>query len=232
MPRPAKDGAFGWARKFYFELYNTYVTDLNGNVESWEIFTAPFNVQLETGEHIEGNVVPKFENLSEPFEVADGVVIPQGKYQFTRYRVEAQTSRHRPWRLGAEVWFGDFYTGDLQQVEILATWTTPSGRLQTGLTAENNFGHLPEGDFIQRLWQFKLILAFTPDLILSSYTQYESASGDIGMNNRLRWTIRPGRDIFVVWNHGWRRPIGTRGDWSLHPVDDSLVVKLRWTWRW
>lgn len=127
-----------------------------------------------------------------------------------------------------EVWGGDFYTGDLQQVEVFATWTTLSGRLQTGLTTENNF----EGDFVQRLWQLKLIWAFTTDLILSSYSQYESTSGDIGMNNRLRWTIRPGRDLFVVWNHGWKRPAGTRGDWSLQPVDDSLIVKLRWTWRW
>ena len=232
QPRPASDGAFGWARQFYFELFNTYVTDLDGNVESWRVFTAPLNVQLESGEHIEANVVPQFEYLAEPFEVADGVVIPQGSYHFTRYRVEAQSSRHRSWRVGAEYWFGDFFTGDLQQLQTFVTWTIPSGRLQTEVSGENNFGHLPEGDFSQRLWQLKLVWAFTPDLILSSYSQYDSESREVGVNNRFRWTIRPGRDLFVVWNHGWKRPVGTRGDWSLHPVDDSLVVKIRWTWRW
>ena len=81
--------------------------------------------------------------------------------------------------------------------------------------------------FSQRLWQFNFVWAFTPDLILSSYSQYDSESREIGMNNRLRWTIRPGRDLFVVWNHGWKRPVGTRGNWSLDPVGDSLVVKLQ-----
>ncbi len=232
QPRPSKDGAFGWARQFYFELFSSYVTDLDGNVESWKVFTAPLNVQLESGEHIEANVVPRFEYLAEPFEVAEGVIIPEGEYHFTRYRVEAQTSRHRPWRVGAEYWFGEFFTGDLQQLETFVTWTSPAGRLQTELSAENNFAQMPEGNFSQRLWQFKLVWAFTPDLILSSYSQYDSESREVGVNNRFRWTIRPGRDLFVVWNHGWKRPVGSRGDWSLHPVDDSLVVKLRWTWRW
>ena len=232
QPRPAKEGAFGWARQFYFEFFTTYVTDLEGNVESWRVFTAPLNVQLEGGEHIEANWVPQFERLTEPFEVAEGVVIPPGDYHFTRYRVEAQTSRYRSWRVGGKVWFGDFYTGDLQQYETFFTWTTPTGHFQTELSAENNFGHLPQGNFAQRLWQLKLVWAFTPDLILSSYSQYDSESRDFGMNNRFRWTIRPGRDLFVVWNHGWRRPVGDRSDWSMVPVADSFVVKLRWTWRW
>ena len=74
--------------------------------------------------------------------------------------------------------------------------------------------------------------AFTPDLILSSYIQYDSDSRDLGANTRFRWTIKPGNDFFVVWNHGWRHPLAGEDWYSLHPVSDQLIVKLRWTFRW
>ena len=77
----------------------------------------------------------------------------------------------------------------------------------------------------------KLVGAFTPDLILSIYVQYDSESRNLGTNTRLRWTIRPGTDLFVVWNHDWQHPIDSRDPWALTPVSDQVVAKLRWTFR-
>ncbi len=230
QPRP--DGRFlRWARQFYFETYLSYVEDLEGRAESWRVFTAPFNAQTESGEHIEANAAPQFERLDEPFEIAAGVEIPPGEYRFTRYRVEAQSSRHRPWRIGSTVWFGDFYTGSLTQWESFATVTAFHGHLQVEVEAENDDGRLPEGDFIQRLWQLKLAEAITPDFIVSNYVQYDSESRNLGINSRLRWTVRPGNDLYIVWNHGWEHPVGREDRLALLPVSDQIVVKLRWTLR-
>jgi hypothetical protein len=60
--------------------------------ESWNVFISPFNVQTQSGEHIEAVIWPKFERLDEAFEITDGVVIPPGEVGYTRYRVEAQSS--------------------------------------------------------------------------------------------------------------------------------------------
>ena len=49
------------------------------------------------------------------------------------------------------------------------------------------------------------------------------------MNARLRWTIEPGRDLFVVWNRGWQHPIGEHAPDLLVPDADQVIVKLRWT---
>jgi hypothetical protein len=46
----------------------------------------------------------------------------------------------------------------------------------------------------------------------------------------LRWTIKPGNDLFVVWNRGWRR-IVTDPHVSIVPQSDLIAVKLRWTFR-
>ncbi len=230
QPRP-RNHLFRWVRQFYFELYMEYIEDLQGHLETWRLFTAPFNAQTQSGEHIEGNVVFQFERLKEPFEIVEGIIIPPGKYSFRRYRIEAQSSRHRPWRIGTTLWFGEFYSGRLIQWESFFTLSTFHGHIQLEVNTENDFLSLPQGKAVQRLWQLRVTFAFTPDLILSSYIQYDSESRNLGTNTRIRWTLHPGNDIYVIWNHGWEHPIGSRDPWTLHPVDDQFVIKIRWTFR-
>jgi hypothetical protein len=229
QPRP-QGGAFGWVRQFFFELFGTLVTDLHGESESWEVFTAPFNVRTQSGEHLEANWIPQFERLDTPFEIARGVVIPPGRYRFDRYRVEAQSSDHRPWRIGTTLRFGDFFDGRLTQLVNYANWTSASGRLFLSLDAEHDFGDLPDGRFIQRLWQWKTVYAFTTELVTSAFVQYDSESREAGLNARVRWTLTPGRDVFLVWNRNWRHPL-SEGAFAASPVSDEVVLKLRWTFR-
>ena len=230
MPRP-QGGAFSWVRQFFFEFFPRYIEDAHGQVQSWRIFTAPFNARTQSGEHIEVNIMPSFEHLDEPFEIADGVIIPIGDYHYTRYRLEFETARHRAWRVGARVWFGDFFSGTLTETNVFVSYTTPAGHLRLEASIEHDSGHLAEGDFVFDVAQFNVVYAFTPDLILSSYIQYDSESRDVGTNTRFRWTIKPGNDLFVVWNHGWQRPYDNDNIFDLQTVSDQLVVKLRWTFR-
>ncbi len=230
QPRP-HGGMFGWVRQFFFEAFATYVEDLSGHAESWRVFLTPFNVETQSGDHAETNLAPQFERLDAPFEVAPGVIIPPGEYHFTRYRIQLESSPHRLVSVGNTVWLGDFYTGSLTQWETYATYTTPLGHLRIRLSAENDYGHLPQGDFVQRLWQTKVAWALTPDIVLSSYTQYDSESRNLGTNTRFRWTFSPGNDLFVVWNHGWERNPTSPGSLNFRPVSNQFVVKLRWTFR-
>jgi hypothetical protein len=229
QPRP-DGGVFGWVRQFFFELEPQVVQDLRGRTQSWEVFTAPFNVRTESGEHLEANWIPTFERLDVPFEIAPGVRIPPGSYPFTRFRVQVESAEHRVWGVAATMYFGDFFDGRLTQTEVAVSWTPARGHVQLDLSAENDFGELPQGDFIHRLWALKAVYAFTPDLVLSDFVQYDSESRTVGMNARLRWTVRPGNDVFLVWNRGWRRPLEDRG-FSAIPVSDQVVLKLRWTFR-
>jgi hypothetical protein len=231
QPRPSKSGPFGWIRQQFFENEYSRVTDSKGVNESWEYFMAPVNVRLESGDRFEFNWSPRYEFLAAPFEISPGVVIPPGSYNFTRWRLEAQTSPHRPWAAGTTTWFGTFYDGHLTQWQNYAKWTSPRGKMQLGLTAENDFARLKEGTFIQRLWQLNFGYAWSPNLALTSLVQYDTESQDVGANTRLRWTIKPGDDLFIVWNRGWRRLLTGPHDLSLAPENQMFAVKLRWTFR-
>lgn len=230
QPRPSKDGPFRWVRQIFFENEYERVTDSQGILESWEYFMAPINVRMETGDRFEFNWNPKGETLLVPFEIAPGVVIPPGPYEFTRWRLEAQTSPHRPLQFGTTTWFGGFFNGHLTQQINYLKWTSSRGRLQLEADSENDFARLPAGNFVQRLWQLQAAYAWSPNLVLTSFIQYDTESQNVGANTRLRWTIRPGNDLFIVWNRGWQRLV-TRPDLSLVPQSDLIAVKLRWTFR-
>lgn len=230
-PRP-KSGFFaGKVRQFFFEAYPTYVTDHAGIVESWEVFTAPFNVESPAGARLEANWIPAFERPTAPFEVSPGVVIPEGAYHFTRSRIEGMTRPDRPLQWGASVELGGFYDGRLARIEGLARYAGRSGHLQLELDGLHIQGALPAGDFISRLWQLKTAYSFSPDLVLSLYGQYDSVSRNIGVNARLRFTIHPGADLYAVWTRGWLHPPGAERALEAEPLDSEAVVKLRWTFR-
>ena len=226
QPRPKHS----WIQQFFFEFQPRVVKDLDGRTLTWRVFMAPFNIESHSGVHLEANYAPEFERLIEPFPITNRVTIPVGEYRFNRFRIDAQSSPARPMRVGTTTWFGEFFDGRLTQVNSFITWTQLSGHLQLELDAENDFGHLPFGNFVQRLLQSKVIYAFSPSLILSSFTQYDTETRQVGVNNRLRWTIRPNADLFVVWNRGWMHVLGDQ-EASFAPLSDQVVVKLRWVYR-
>ncbi|MCP4902553.1 MAG: carbohydrate binding family 9 domain-containing protein [bacterium] len=226
-PRPDID----WIRQFRWEFFADYIMDLDGRVESWSAFTAPFYIVSESGDNYEFNWRPTFDRLDEPFEIVDGVDIPVGEYRWDRFRLEVKTSSHRWWRTTASVWFGTFYTGHLTQARVSGSVSSSSGKWRFDVEALNNDGDLPEGDFTQRMYQLKTYLAFSPDLVLSLFGQFDSESENLGFNTRLRWTIKPGNDLFVVWNHDWERSVAEDRHTSFESLSDQLVVKLRITLR-
>jgi hypothetical protein len=230
QPRPSKNGPLRWIRQAFVENEYSRVTDSQGILESWEYFMAPVNLRLETGDRFEVNWVPRGETLLVPFEIAPGVIIPPRSYQFNRWRAEAQSSPHRPFQFGNTSWFGEFYNGHLWQQINYAKWTSPKGRLQLGIDMENDYGHMPEGNFQQKLWQFQGAYAWNPNLIFTTFIQYDTDSNSVGTNNRLRWTIKPGNDLFIIWNRNWQKIVPSP-TLSLGPESDLIAIKLRWTFR-
>ncbi|HEV2606898.1 MAG TPA: DUF5916 domain-containing protein, partial [Xanthomonadaceae bacterium] len=228
-PRPTSP-ALRWARQFFYQLEVQQVDDLHGNTQTRQIFTAPFNVDTESGAHFEFDWIPDYEALAEPFEIVPGVTLPVGQYHFDRYRFETQSSDARPLRIGNVLEIGSFYHGRLIQTKPFVNWTTLAGKLRFELSDETDFGYLPQGNFIQRLYQLKASYSFSPDLELSSFVQYDSTIGHVGLNMRLHWILAPGRDFFLVLNHGVEASI-TDPNAPLTAISNVVVAKLRWDFR-
>ena len=59
---------------------------------------------------------------------------------------------------------------------------------------------LPVGWFDTTLVSARTIYAVNPLMFVSALVQYNSATGSVGTNVRLRWEYLPGSELFVVYN--------------------------------
>jgi Domain of unknown function (DUF5916) len=236
VPRPAvhlTDGSINYSprlahgpiQQMFFELNPTVAHDLSGRWESYRVFAAPINWRIRSGDRAEFNIVPTGERLREPFEVANGVAIPAGSYNWLRYRLEAGTAQKRRFYAQVTWWFGDFYNGTLDQYQWTGAWN-PSPLFTVEFTGERNVGHLASGRFTQSVVGNRLRLNISPDLSISSYVQYDTDSESVGTNTRLRWTFLPVADLFIVYNHNVRSLLDR---WGLE--SNQLLVKLQYAWR-
>jgi len=218
--------SIAWMRTAYFELRPTMIWGLEGDWESYRLFTAPINWRLESGDRFEVNVNPEGERLDDDFEIADGVVIPAGAYHYTRYRLEWEMAAKR--RVSGQLtwWFGGFYDGTLDQIE---------GEVRVrlhelfivDLTATRNIGDLEAGRFDQQVYGIRALANISSDLQLTSFIQYDDESEQVGTNTRLRWTFTPLGDLFVVYNYN----VADRLDrWAMEA--SQLLVKVQYALRW
>jgi hypothetical protein len=222
MPRPGRLGI----RQLFFEASGQYVTDTSGRVLDWMVMTTPVGVRTESGEELRLGWISQFERLDEPFEIQPGIVIPPGDYHYTAWIAGVETASRRRWVAEIETRWGSFYDGDMTRVEARLV-LKPSPNLLVSAEGEWSRGELPAGRFTAKVLAGRLEANFSPDLGWSNLVQYDSDSRELGFQSRLRWRIRPGSDLFVVFNRGWIH----EEDGAFRPYFDRGSAKVQHTFR-
>ena len=232
QPRPHSPILGLHVRQMFHEFEASIVSDLDNRWESYRVFMAPINWRLESGDRFEFNVVPAGERLTEPFEIEDGVVIPAGSYHWNRYRLEAGLAAKRRFSGQFTWWFGDFYTGRLDEYQATASWK-PTALFIVEMNGTRNVGRLAEGRFTQQVIGTRFRVNVSPDLQFNSYVQYDDESDSFGTNTRVRWTFSPVGDLFVVYNHNVNELLDRldrhRG-WAF--ASNQLLIKLQYAFRY
>jgi hypothetical protein len=225
-PRP-KD--FLNVRQMFHEFFYTRFTRLDkGRVESWRLFTAPINYSLNSGEHVEFNYAPQFERLFEPFEISPGVVLPTGDYRFTRWRVEINTASKHRWKLDNEWYFGSYWSGHADQLATSLQYKF-APRLLMSAGMDQTFARLKEGNFVARIFTFRVDYSVSPFLTFYNLVQFDNESRNLGWQSRVRWILKPGNEVFIVFNQGWLQD--ERGGFHFRATDTRLAGKMQYTFR-
>ncbi len=223
MPRPGRAGI----RQLFLEASAQHVSDTGGRTLDWMVVVSPLGLQTESGDALRLEWVPQFERLDEPFEIQDGIVIPAGDYRYTAWIAEIETAERRRWVAELEARWGSFYDGDLTRLEARLA-LKPSPHLLLSAEGEWSRGELPTGRFTAKVLAGRLEVNFTPNLGWSNLVQYDSDSRELGFQSRLRWRVRPGSDVFVVFNRGWVH----EEDGVFRPYFDRGSAKVQHTFRW
>lgn len=218
-------------RELFFQfMTNRFVRLSHGRVESWRIFTAPVHLTWNSGDRFEINLNPTFERLFAPFQIATGVTLPPGDYRFTRYRIELLTSSNRPWKVDTTWWFGTYWSGRADQITGQFQYKL-APHMDTSFRYDQTFARLKEGNFAARIFSIRANYSFSPLLTLSNLAQYDNDSKNLGWQSRIRWILRPGREIFLVLNQGWVREEDDTGIRRFRASGSGVAAKAQYTLR-
>jgi len=202
----------------------------NGKVESSELYIAPFDWHFFSGDavHAIADFSRRFERLFEPFEISPGVILPSGDYTFNRSKISFASARKRPLSGSLNIGWGEYWSGRAEEISVSVSYKLPPW-LRVAISTRQTLAHLPEGDFTARVITASLNFAVSPSLSFSNLIQYDNRSDVLGWQSRMRWTIKPGSDLFLSFNQGWTyRDDDVR---SFDPTESKVAVKLQYTFR-
>lgn len=217
--------AFGSLRRTQYQLDVSAVTDLDDRLETGKVEVQPLGLIFDSGDQIYVELEGERDSLTEGFEIQEGIVIPPGEYDYGRARLELVSSNKREFSGSVTLVGGSFYDGTREDLVLGASWR-PSALLNASIQYERNDVDLEEGDFDVHVGRARVDLAFTPRVLWSNFVQFDNQSDTLGVNSRLRWTIAPGRDLYVVVN-----PTVGRDMDSLVTEEVAAAVKIAYTFR-
>ena len=156
------------------------------------------------------------KGLQEPFEIYDGIVIPEGTYRNSELQLVGMTDDSKKLSFVLRATIGGFYSGD--RVALTPSMVVRLGEKFVGeVSWSQNDVDLPEGDFITRVGLFRMAYSFTPKLALEALFQYNNVDDLLSTNLRFSWLRKANTGLYVVLNdiNGYDAYTGAQPDRSL-----------------
>ncbi len=229
QPRPA------WIkqiRQLGFGLQYRHLVAMDTGVpeeREWEMEL--LGIAFESGDNVSVELTRRFEELYDRFEVSDGVDIFPGGYTVQRYSVGGYTAGRRKISVYGGVEWGGFWDGSSTEVDVRATFR-PNAGVSVGASVGYNDVDLPRGAFSANVYELETEWDPTPDVSAIAQIQYDDVSERVGVFARLRWIVRPGSNIFLVYRHNWEnRGAGLFDNRDLVTVSQGASFKLNYTYR-
>ncbi|MDH3207590.1 MAG: carbohydrate binding family 9 domain-containing protein, partial [Gemmatimonadota bacterium] len=178
-PRPA---SIDWIRQVTLEGRVDYLENHPGGfVESRE-FQGQFGIEFENSDSFSANFTESYENLQDVFNIASGVAIPAGRYDFRSASVSYGFGLQRPYSGNLSAQYGSFYDGTRTSVGFQRARIALTPQLSMEPNISFNWVDLPGGDFTQHVASTRLSYSFSPRLFLSGLVQYSTQSDALGAN--------------------------------------------------
>ncbi|MCY4600460.1 MAG: DUF5916 domain-containing protein [Acidobacteria bacterium] len=195
-PRPQSIDAI---RKFSWDASIDHITDRSGLLETREQY-GHFGIEFENSDLFDVFYTRSYEFLKQPFEIAPEVVLPIDGYGFQQVEVLFALGQQRPFAGSLAVARGSFYGGDKTSVTLAQGRLEVTPRLSLEPSVSLNWIDLPQGRFSTELVTTRTTYSLSPLMFVSALVQYNSSTGSVGANVRLRWEYQPGSELFVVYN--------------------------------
>ncbi|MBM4168438.1 MAG: hypothetical protein FJ215_04700 [Ignavibacteria bacterium] len=208
-------------------LASVFVRNDDGVVESAEVGPA-WNFNTKAGGWGSIGFSAYHENTPEEFELADDAVVPIGKYWFVAAKGTYQTPFGSLLRTAIAGDIGTFYDGWKGTIGISPAWTI-SRHLELSGDYQVNVIRFTDRNqkFDAHIGRIRMRFTLNTEISLSTFTQYNSATGSVGLNLRLRYNPREGNDLYIVYDEGVNvDPLRTL---PRKPRNESRAVVLKYS---
>lgn len=203
----------------------------SGGVQSDIVVMTPLEIENRLGDKVQIRYTTNKEFVTDPFTIYEdltrAVVIPQGTYSFNQRSIEIDSATLRKVSTKFTYADGDFYDGTRVNVGGELVWK-PIRKFSLTVTYDWNNIDLPEGRFTTRLVQLKTEYAFSMTLSWINLIQFDNVSEVLGINSRLHWIPKAGREAFVVLNNNSE---DLDKDGVFHTAEADLNLKFAYTFR-
>ena len=227
-PRPATP----WIRQLQFSAQFRYQEGLvAGEVQEREWQLGLLQVTFESGDFVSLTSTRTFEFLDRQFDVSEGIPILPGEYGNWDTTLRFRSAGQRRVSLDGELSRGGFWDGERQRYSAGLTFRPVPGVSISG-DYDLNRVQTPRGDFDTNLARLNGGWDVSPWTSLSSSIQYDTQSDIVGLFGLLRWIVKPGNEIYLVYTHNWLRTLDDPLDRDFVTLTRGGSVKATYTWRW
>lgn len=195
-PRPASIDA---VRKFTLQASLDYLQTADEGLLETRERQVQFQTEFNNSDTFTVTATDVYELLEQPFDIATGVRIPAGGYEFLDAQAVYAFGLQRPISGNLSVQRGSFYDGDITAIGLGRGRVEVTEQLSLEPSISFNWVDLPQGTFSTQLAVTRVSYTFTPRMYVSGLLQYNSSRDTFSTNLRLRWEYEPGSELFVVY---------------------------------
>jgi len=185
-------------RKLSFQGSLNYTTNTTNRLDTRESI-GQFQTEFTNSDLAIVSYTPHFERLVVPFQIAPGVRLPAGGYDYHTTHLEYQGGQQRGVSGNVVYETGTFYDGTRTSVGVSSARVQVTPQMSLEPSLQIDWVDLVEGSFTAKVIRTRATYTMTPRIYVSGIVQYNSTNASIGSNLRFRWEYRPGSEVFVVY---------------------------------
>jgi hypothetical protein len=163
----------------------------------WKI--TPLAIRFLSGDQVGWKMTSSYELLDEAFTIYEDHTIAEGAYRFFWQTVSIHSAQRRRLWGTLDFRFGGFFNGTRNELKLKTGYKVVVPLFLGGELIRNDV-ELSDNGFIAYIYRVNLNVLFSPDITLYNFVQYDSGSQRMGWQSRFQWILKPGREIFLVWN--------------------------------
>ena len=212
--RYVRDQSLPWLRVWNPHLTYRGFYGLDGYFQSGQLHIDLTEVEFTAGGRFGPEVNIFHEGLQSPFEIAPGIKLPPGPYDYTELGLDWTSNPSLPLSVVLRSDIGPFYNGS-RNTQTATITARRGAAFSSSLLVDYSDVHLAQGDFTRSLIGLRFAYFFTPRVSIQTLTQFNDQARVWTANARLSWLNTAGTGLFVVLNDAeqadgffnWKRPV-------------------------